>query len=136
MPDHILATSLGDIETRMGLPSIESLLAERDTLVKEVALLRAKHGPFGTWGDLRKIELAKWAASIRAKAVLEERKLTEAAIEEAAHSHPMYVDFVTQGTSEKARWIEAENRIQGIEDTINRGNVVGRYLAQEIGLSR
>lgn len=133
--DAIVARSpFGEIEARIGLMPIEELLAERDTLVKEIAPLRAKHGPFGTYGDLRKIELAKVAAMLRAKATEETRKITEAALEEAAHAAPSYIDFVTGATEEKARYFELENRVQGIEDTIRRANAVAQYLTAEARL--
>jgi hypothetical protein len=130
-------TPFGEIESRMGLPPIEELLAERDELVKHVAPLRAKHGPFGTWDALRKVELATIAASLRARAVAEEppRKMTEAAIDEAAHSDGRYAAFIAAGTQEKADWAVQENAIQGIADTINRGQAVARYLAAEVPLT-
>lgn len=135
MPDHIVAqTALGEIEARIGLQPLEELLAERDTLVQQVADLRARHGPFGTYQDIRKIQLASIAATLRAKAVAEERKLTEAAIDEAAHADGRYVDFVTMATREKAEWAVAENRIQGIGDTIRRANAIAHYLAAEAHL--
>lgn len=127
---------MGDIESRVGIPSIESLLVERDTLVKQVATLRAKHGPFGTFDALRKVELATIASSLRARALSEGRKITEAGIDEAAHADERYVRFITEATEEKAEWAVQENRISGIGDLIRRGDVIGRYLSQEIGLSR
>lgn len=127
-------TTLSEVEARMGLPSLESLLAERDELVKLVAPLRARHGPFGTYQDIRKIELARVGAVIRARAVESGTKVTEAAIEEGAHSHPDYVAFVTDATNEKGGWIILENRITGIADTIQRANVIGRFLAAEAHL--
>lgn len=134
-PDEVVAHSpLTALEVRMGIPPLEGLLAERDVLVKQVAELRAKHGNFGTWDHLRKIELEKIAAVIRAKAVADSVKITEAALDEAAHADMRYVDFVTEGTLEKARWIELENQIQGIEDVIRRGNTVASYLAAEARL--
>lgn len=137
MADRLVARSpFGEIESRIGLMPIEELLAERDDLVRQVAPLRAKHGPFGTYGDLRKIELAKVAAMLRAGAVAETRKITEAAIEEASHAAPPYVQFVVESTEEKARYFELENRIQGIEDTIQRANAVARYLSAEAMLAR
>jgi hypothetical protein len=42
---------------------------------------------------------------------------------------------VTRATQEKAEWIVLENRITGINDTIQRGNVIGRYLAAELHLA-
>lgn len=136
-PDVIPPVStLGEIESRMGIPPLETLLAERDELVKQVAPLRAKHGPWGCYGDERKIELAKVAAMLRSQAVVENRKVTEASLEEASHAHPTYVGFVTTATEEKARYFELENRIEGIGELIQRGNVIARYLSSEIALSR
>lgn len=120
----------------MGVPPLESLLAERDELVKQVAPLRAKHGPFGTFDALRKVELATIAASVRARAVEQEKKVTEAAIDEAAHASARYAGFIAQATNEKANWAELENKIAGINDTINRGQAIARYLAAEVSLSR
>lgn len=120
----------------MGLPSVESLLAERDTLVTQIAPLRAVHGPFGTYGDQRKILLAQLAARLRAEAVASGTRVTEAALDEAAHAHPEYVAFVTEATQQKADYFVLENRIDGIADTISRGQAVARYLAAEVGLSR
>lgn len=136
-PDALPPVStIGEIESRMGLPTIESLLAERDMVVRDVATLRAMHGPFGTYEALRKIELARIGTVVRAKAVDAGTKITEAAIEEASHSHRDYFSFVTRATAEKAEWFVLENRIQGINDTINRGQAVARYLAAEVSLSR
>lgn len=138
MPDTAVVahTRLGDIEARMGLMPIEELLAERDELVRQVAPLRARHGPFGTFEALRKVELSTVAATLRAQAVAENRKMTEAAIDEGAHADSRYIAFVTVATSEKAEWAILENSIQGINDTINRGQAVAKYLAAEVTLSR
>lgn len=136
MPDHMVATALGEIEARMGIPSIESLLAERDELVQQVAPLRAKHGPFGTYDALRKVELSTIASALRAQAVADGRKMTEASIEEAAHSDSRYVTFVTIATQEKTEWATLENRITGVADTIRRGEAIAYYLSSEARLAR
>jgi hypothetical protein len=135
-PDVVTARSpLGDIEARVGIPPIEELLAERDTLVKKLAPLRAKHGPGGIFQDERKVELAKIAAALRATWVGEAKKVTEAQIEEASHSDPRYVDYIVKATVEKAEYVVLENTVQGISDTIQRGNVIARYLANEVTLT-
>jgi len=126
----------GDIQDRMGLRPVEELLAERDELVKEVAPLRARHGAWGTYNDLRKIELAQVGALIRAEALKAGAKVTESFIEEQSHSSGRYADFVIQATEEKARWAELENKVESINDTIQRANAIARYLSQEIGLAR
>jgi hypothetical protein len=136
-PDVIVPVStLGDIESRVGIPSIESLLAERDTLVREVATLRARHGSFGMYNDQRKVLLAQLSATLRAKAIEAETKVTEASLEEASHAHPDYIQWLAGMLLEKAQYFELENRIEGIGETIRRGDVIGRYLTAEIGLSR
>lgn len=136
-PDYIApVSSMADVESRLGIPSIESLLAERDDLVKECAPLRAKHGPFGTYDALRKVELSTIASALRAQAVADGRKMTEAGIDEAAHADDRYIAFITLATQEKAEWAIIENSIQGINDTILRANAVARYLAGEVMLAR
>jgi hypothetical protein len=136
-PDKFPTVStLGEIESRVGIPSIESLLAERDTLVKEAGPLRAKHGSFGTYDDERKVLLAQLAVTLRAKALETGTKVTEASLDQAAHAHPDYVRWVADAIVEKARYFELENRIDGIGDTIRRGDVIARYLTAEVSLSR
>lgn len=134
--DPALRTPQADVEDRMGIVPLEELLSERDALVRQVAPLRAKHGPFGTWDDLRRIYRAAQAQKIRAQALLDGKKTTEGAVEDAANSEDGYVAFVAQGTSEKAEWAILENRIQGINDQINRGQAIARFLSAEIGLQR
>jgi hypothetical protein len=129
-------TTMGEIESRIGIPPLEELLAERDHFVQQVAPLRARHGPFGSYNDLRKIELAQIAQVLRLQAMRDSVKQTEAALDEAAHADPRYVAFVVQATKEKAEWAILENQIQGIEDTINRGQAVARFAAMETALAR
>jgi len=137
-PDAVTAfvTPFAELQIKMGIPPIESLLAERDELVAKVARLRARHGPFGLFDAERKVALATAAALVRGQAALEQRKITESAIEEGAHTHSSYVDFITAALSEKADWIVAENRIDSIGDMIRRGDVAGRFVTAELGLSR
>lgn len=131
-----LHTPMADVEQRMQLVPVEELLGERDVLVKKVADLRARHGAFGTYNDLRKILLATIAQTIRAAALRDSVKWTEAAIEDLAHADPRYVEFVTTATKERAEWAILENTIQGIADTINRGQAVARFLSSEVALAR
>ena len=122
---------MSGIESRMGLLSVEELLAERDELIREVAPLRAKHGPFGSWGDLRKALLSTIAMGIRADNSTNGVKMTESAVDDMAHADQRYKDFIESGTIEKATWIIKESQIESIDFTIQRGQVVARYLASE-----
>lgn len=127
---------LSEIEHRMGLQPLAELHAERDVLVKKVANLRARYGSFGTYDDLRKIKLAAIAQLIRAKAVKQEKKLTAAEVDDAAHCHSAYVDFVITSTRERAEWTVLENGIQSVDETIFRQQAIARFLANEVRLDR
>lgn len=124
-----------DHEERAGVEPLVVLLAERDALVHEVAPLRAEHGPGGTWDALRKVQLSTVAMKLRAEAIAGGTKVTEAYLETAAHADSDYVRFVTDGTLAKAKWAELENRIQGVNDQINRGQALLRFLAAEVSLT-
>ncbi len=135
MADRIVALDpMAQVEERMGLRPVSELLAERETLVERVADLRARHGSFGTYGDLRKIELSRIAMMLRAQAVKDGIKVTEGGIEDAAHAHPDYVAFVTAATLQRAEWVRLENQIEAIEATIRRGQSVASYLSAEARL--
>jgi len=131
-----LYTPQGEVEARMGLIPLEELHQERDELVSQIARLRATYGPGGTFEALRKIELSKAAAVVRAQATLEGKKVTEAYLDEMAHCSDGYIQFITQATTDRADWIVLEERITSIEFTIQRGQCVGRFLAAEAGLAR
>jgi len=136
MLDPALRTPFGDIEERMGLVPLEELLAERDKFIKSVAPLRARHGPGGVWDDLRRVHRSTIAMKLRAQKASAGEKVTEAWLEDAAQADGDYLAFITAGVQEKIAHTELENRIQGIEDQINRGQAVARYLSNELGLSR
>lgn len=134
MADHIV-TPTADIETRMGVQPLDELLAERDVLVKKCAALRAKHAPFGTYDALRKIQLSQIATVIRATAAAKNEKKTETCVSDEAHAHDTYVAFVLEATKEKMEWVILENTIQGINDTIMRGQAVARFVSSELHLA-
>jgi hypothetical protein len=128
------ASPMTDVELRMQLVPLEDLLAERDDCVSQLARLRAVFGPGGTYDAQRKIELSKAQAVVRAHAALEGKKVTESFLEEAAHCADSYIAFVTEATSARADWIRLEERLTGIDFTVQRGQAVARFAAQELGL--
>ena len=129
-----LYTPMGDTEARMQIVPLEELLAERDEIVSQLARLRACYGPGGTFDAQRKIVLSKAAGIVRAHATLEGKKVTESYLDEAAHVSAEYVDYIVQSTSERADWIRFEERLAGIDFTINRGQAVAKYVTAELGL--
>jgi len=141
MADHIVVRSrMAEVEDAIGIPPVEELLAERQQLVERVAELRARHGSFGTFDALRKSKLATIKMLIRAQAQRDGRKadngkpLTNDQIEDEAHAHPDYTEFVIQATRERADLTKAEGLIANIDATIQRANVVARYATAEVHL--
>ena len=123
--------SMTDMELKIGVVPLEELLPQRLLLVEKVADLRARYGSFGTFGDLRRIELAKCAAIIRAQATKDGRKMSASQVDDEAHAHPAYVDFVIEATNQRALWCKLEAQIEAIDFTLNRGQMIGRYAAME-----
>jgi hypothetical protein len=125
---------MSDVELRIGLQPVEELLAQRRTLIEKVADMRARFGPFGTADHLRKIELSRLHGLIRAQALRDKRRITNQQVDEEAHAHPDYYDFVTAMTIKRAEWVKLEAQIEEIDMTINRGQAIARYLALEARL--
>lgn len=124
-----------ETESRMGVESLEALLDDRTRLVAEVADLRALFGSFGTWDHRRKIELARLSGEIRARLKLAgDVKVTEALLDEEAHAHPAYMQFIIDATRKRAEWTILENKIQNINDTILRDNAIARFASSEMHL--
>ena len=130
-----MITEMGDVERRLGIMPVEELLAERHALVKRVARLRAAYGAWGTWDAQRKIILASIAQKLRAQALVNGERLTEAAIEDAAHADDAYAAFVQRCTEERAQMAVLEDQIEGITARLNRGQVIARYLSMEVSLT-
>jgi len=55
-------------------------------------------------------------------------------VDEEAHAHPDYIEFITTATTERAKWVKLEAMIDGIDMTINRGQAIARYSAAEAHL--
>jgi hypothetical protein len=132
----LVASSVSaELEARTGVEPLDQLLAERARLVGEVSELRARYGPGGTYNDLRRIELARLAALIRAQALKDQIRLTESAVDDMTHAHPLYIKFVTNATTDRAEWSVLEDRIAAVQDRIFRGQALLRFAASELHLN-
>lgn len=127
-------SAMGEIEVKMGLEPIENLLDDRNALVERTAVLRAKYGPFGVWEHLRKIELARLKALRRAQYQDQRVRASNDRIDDEAHQHPDYVEFVALALRERAEWNKLEERIAAIDFVLNRQQVVARYVTAEARL--
>lgn len=121
-------------EEKLGLVPLSRLLPRRQQLVDRVATLRAKYSAWGTFDALRKIELSRLKGLIRAQATRDKRKVSALQVDEEAHAHADYVEFVTLATSERATWAKLEARIEAIDFTIQRTQVLIRYATSELHL--
>jgi len=121
-----------ETELRAGVQPLEELLDEHRHVRGKLANLWAKYGPGGVAEHLRKAELARIVEYLRAMAIAEERKTTEAALDAAAHSHKQYLDFVAQMTKERAEYYELHAQLQEVEWKVNRGQAMMRYATVEL----
>ncbi len=135
MSDHLHAYDpMATTERRLGLRPVEELLAERAALTQRIADYRARFGAFGTFDHLRKVELARIAGLVRAQALRDKIKMTAAEVDDAAHSHPDYRDFIAEATTQRAEWVKLEHEIEAIDWTIRRGQTIASFLTSEARL--
>lgn len=137
MADKITASSpMAEAESRAGIQPIHELLDERMALIRQAASLRAVYGSFGTWEAQRKMMLARLKGQIRAEAMRQAtaRKMTNDQIDDEAHDHPEYMDFITRSTKERALWIVLDAKIEAIDFTIQRGQAITRFVTNEMHL--
>jgi hypothetical protein len=120
-----------DIETRVGIPSLDELLAERYELTKHAASVYAMYGPFGTAELRRKVVLATSELQVRADFAASGEKATEGKVDALARTHQMYLDFLDAMEAGRAEWLVIETKLQDITDQIQRGNVLAKYAASE-----
>ena len=128
---------MAEAESRAGVQPIDELLDERTVLIRQVAPLRAVYGSFGTWEAQRKMMLARLKGQVRAEAqrATTARKLTNDQIDDEAHDHPEYLEFITTATKQRAEWIVTEAKIEAIDFKIQRGQAVVRFVSAEARLA-
>ena len=135
MVDRItLRSPMADVEDRLGIEPIHEVMARRERLVEEAAELRALHGSFGLFDARRKTELAAIKMSLRARSQRDKMRVTEGALDDAAHADPRYVEFVTQATIDRARLSVLEHKIHALDESVHRANTITRHLSAEARL--
>ena len=121
-----------DAEIRCGVQPAQELLDERTLLVEKVADLKAVYGSFGTFDHLRKIELSRLKGLVRAQATRDKVKLNNDQVDDDAHAHIDYIEFIRQATTDRAKWVRLENQIEAVSARIFRGNAMIRFVSNEI----
>ena len=97
-------------------------------LVATIAPLRALYGPFGAWDAKRKVLLAVCAVQARDEA---ETKLTEATVNDLAHTADAYRDFIERSEAERVQYVLLDNAITDLTERIHRDNALIRYVTSE-----
>jgi len=120
-----------DVEERMGIEPVDRLLAKRWDLVNKSADLQALHGRYGTWQDSRKAAVSRIKMMLRAQALRDKVRKTEAQLDEESHCHPAYTEMLTEATSQRAEWVRIDARISAIDTKIMRDQAVARYVTNE-----
>lgn len=115
---------------------LDRLHAQRRKIEKEYHPLWALYGPGGVWDSVRKALLDSTAAKIRKEALDAGRKVTDGSIDEAAHAHKEYQDFLVTSVTERQTFSKLSMDLQEIEDRIRRGDALLRLSAAEARLAQ
>ena len=125
------AAPRSDAEDRAGVEPIDVLLAERDGIVAALAPLWAEYGPGGLGEHRLSAERARIVGLLRAMAVAQQQKMTEAALEAGSKEHPDYMGMMAKQTTERAQFFRLQEDLRAIDFRLNRGQALLRAYASE-----
>lgn len=121
-----------DAEDRAGVEPIDSLLAQRQTVVEALAPLWAEYGPGGIGEHALSAERARIVGLLRAMAVANEQKVTEASLEAGSRAHPDYIGLMAKQTTERTTFFKLQEQLRAIDFRLNRGQALLRAYASEV----
>ena len=79
----------------------------------------------------RKETLALCALEVRDRFETEGKKTTEKLVEDEAHAHPRYRQWITDMIVDGAKALMYENLVQEVDELVNRGQAVMRQYSSE-----
>lgn len=129
---HALTRPETNAELRADVEPIDVLLAERDDVVRKLAPLWAKYGPGGTAESALSAKRSEIAEMLRAMAAADERKVTEARLDDASRGHKLYLDFLARQTVERCDYFLYDQQLRAIDARLNRGQALLRAYAAEV----
>ena len=132
MPDFPLGSdATGDKERLLGITPMDDALSAYLAAADEVAPLKASHGTNGTFEHDRKALLAALRIGLRRSALSDPRlraigRLTDSAVDDLAHGHPDYAQFLGRSKAEKTRMVELDAAMTAVGMLTNRHNLLLR----------
>lgn len=122
---------MSELEAGLGIEPVDVIIQRHRRLREKHAELWGKYGPGGVADHLRKSELARLKELLRAKAAQAGTKVTEASLDDAAHDHPDYRDFLAMMLADRATLFETEAKLKEIEWTFQRSQSLIRNASFE-----
>lgn len=107
-----------EIEDRANVESLDTLHAERRTLLVQLNPLKALHGHNGLYDDKRKQMLE--AMKVKARMRLSEggQKVTEGMVESEAYGDPQYLAFLDEGIKNRIEYLKLQNELDEVNERI------------------
>ena len=131
MPDIIVAKMFREAQARAGVPDLDDLHDKRRTIIETHGELMALHRNKSLLDARRKETLALCALEVRHKHETAGTRVTEKLVEDEAHVHPRYRQWISDTIVGGAKALMYENLVQEVEETVNRGQSVMRQYTQE-----
>ena len=131
MADIIVATMFREAQARAGVPDLDDLHDKRRTIIETHGELMALHRNKSLLDARRKETLALCALEVRHKHETAGTRVTEKLVEDEAHVHPRYRQWISDTIVGGAKALMYENLVQEVEETVNRGQSVMRQYTQE-----
>ena len=132
MGAYTQARTRADMEAMIGVEGPDGLQHARRTVVAQLAPLRARYGPGGTWDAQRKAHRSAVANEIADRLTRERGKApSEAEVERLAAGDPRVVEWLDQAEKEMAAYVLLDMQANEWTERINRDQALIRYAANE-----
>jgi hypothetical protein len=124
MADQIVATMFREAQARAGVPDLDDLHDKRRTIIETHGELMALHRNKSLLDARRKETLALCALEVRHKHDSAGTRVTEKLVEDEAHVHPRYRQWISDTIVGGAKALMYENVVNECNETIERGKSV------------
>jgi hypothetical protein len=122
MPDIIVAKMFREAQARAGVPDLDDLHDKRRTIIETHGELMALHRNKSLLDGKRKETLALCALEVRDRFETEGKKVTEARVDDEAHVHPRYRQWLSDTIVDGAKALMYENIVNECNELIKRGD--------------